>query len=373
MHILVLEPFFSGSHKSWVEGFVKHSSHEVNVLSLEGRFWKWRMHGGAVSLAKQFNNYCDSTSIPIDLILASDMLDVSTFLGLSRDKTFNIPIAMYFHENQLTYPWSPCDEDVQLKRDEHYCFINYASALSANHLFFNSEYHKSSFLTELTPFLKKFPDYQELDTIDNISKKSEVLHLGLNLNQFDLQKTSKNKNDCPIILWNHRWEYDKNPEDFYTLLCGLKEKKQKFDLVILGESYASSPPIFNTILNEFENHILHSGFASSVKEYAIWLWKSDILPVTNIQDFFGGSIMEAVYSGVVPILPQRLTYPELFHKDKNPQLFYSDINELISKTIELLNSNNRPSYKDLAAPFDWKNIIQLYDDKLSEICNNKQG
>ena len=52
MKILILEPYFTGSHKQWALGYKKYSKHEVNILSMKGQFWKWRMHGGAVTLAK---------------------------------------------------------------------------------------------------------------------------------------------------------------------------------------------------------------------------------------------------------------------------------------------------------------------------------
>ncbi|MCH6560361.1 DUF3524 domain-containing protein, partial [candidate division KSB1 bacterium] len=46
MNILILEPYFTGSHKAWAQGYQKQSKHRVEILSLPGNFWKWRMHGG---------------------------------------------------------------------------------------------------------------------------------------------------------------------------------------------------------------------------------------------------------------------------------------------------------------------------------------
>ena len=109
MRILIVEPYFTGSHASWAEGYVCNSRHEVEILKLSGAYWKWRMHGGAVTLARQF---LDSGKRPPDVILATDMLDVTTFQALTRSVTANTPFAMYFHENQLTYPWSSTDRDV---------------------------------------------------------------------------------------------------------------------------------------------------------------------------------------------------------------------------------------------------------------------
>ena len=247
MKILLIEPYYTGSHRQWAEGYKKYSGHEIKIISMKGQFWKWRMHGGAVTLANQFQQL---GWIP-DYILASDMLDLSTFLSITRKISSNIPSAVYFHENQLSYPWSPNDRDIEKNRDTHYGFINYASALAADKVFFNSEFHMVSFIEALKKFLHNFPDHREASTINKIHNKSRVLHLGLDLNRYDKYIT-KNEGS-PIILWNHRWEYDKNPETFFKIIGQLKNDGCDFRLVILGENFSQSPDIFNKakkILND---------------------------------------------------------------------------------------------------------------------------
>ncbi len=181
MKILLVEPYYTGSHAAWAKGYACHSQHHIDILSLPGRFWKWRMHGGAVTLARKFLN---SNAAP-DLILATDMLDLTTFLALTRHRTAGIPTTIYFHENQLTYPWSPTDRDIAQKRDKHYGFINYTAALAADSVLFNSGYHLESFLGALPNLLKHFPDYNELNTVKEIQSKSQILTLGLDLQRFD--------------------------------------------------------------------------------------------------------------------------------------------------------------------------------------------
>ena len=61
---------------------------------------------------------------------------------------------MYFHENQITYPWSPHDKDKQFKRDLHYHFINYSSSLVSDFNYFNSNYHFISYINGLKSILK---------------------------------------------------------------------------------------------------------------------------------------------------------------------------------------------------------------------------
>jgi len=78
MKILLLEPFFGGSHQQWAEGMVAHSQHDIKVYSLPASHWKWRLHGAAVNFAERFI----ADDFRPDLIIATDMLDFSTFLGL---------------------------------------------------------------------------------------------------------------------------------------------------------------------------------------------------------------------------------------------------------------------------------------------------
>ena len=140
MKVLLVEPFFTGSHKKWAQEFAEHSCHEVKILSLPGANWKWRMHGGAVTLSEQINK----NDFNPEVILATDMLDVALLKANLNRALWDVPVITYFHENQISYPWSDTDEDVKLKRDNHYGFINYTSALVSDQVLFNSEYHFSS-------------------------------------------------------------------------------------------------------------------------------------------------------------------------------------------------------------------------------------
>jgi len=364
MHILLLEPYFTGSHRSWSEEFQFYSQHEIQILSMKGQFWKWRMHGGAVSLANQFN---DSDAQP-DLILATSMLDLTTFLSLTRHRSSEIPVAIYLHENQLSYPWSANDRDLVEKRNKHYGFINYASALAADHVLFNSKYHKSSFIQEAKNLLIHFPDYNELKSIDKIEEKSKVLYLGLDLNRFNSYKT--NHDGLPLILWNHRWEYDKNPEDFFNTLFRLNDEGFEFQLAILGKNFKTTPSIFDDSKQKLSDKIVHFGFCESFESYAQWLWKADILPVTNIQDFFGISIMEALYCDVYPILPNRLTYPELLPEAYHQNHIYNDEADLYDKlksAIIDISTVRKCKFSSVAEKFDWNRMAPIYDELFSSI------
>ncbi len=329
------------------------------------------MHGGAVTLADRFLR----SDSPPDLLLATDMLDLTTFLSLTRGKSAGIPVAIYFHENQLSYPWSPTDRDVLHRRDRHYGFINYVSALAADAVFFNSGYHRDSFLNELPRFLRHFPDQRNPDTVDCIRAKSSVLPLGLDLARFDaaasevgpLQGTGA---DSPLILWNHRWEFDKNPAEFFSALTAVAERGLDFRVAVLGECFSRKPREFLDAKEALGDRIVRFGHVDGFAAYASWLWQGDVLPVTSIQDFFGGSVVEAVYCRCIPLLPRRLAYPELIPRELHDPVFYADFDDLLTKLESALTggqTDRTAVLRQAVSRFDWSGLAPVYDTAMEKV------
>ena len=367
MKILIVEPFLTGSHEAWAREYAEHSSHDVDILGLPGRHWKWRMHGGAVTLARRF---LEEGHAP-DLILATDMLDLTTFLALTREKTAGTPIAIYFHENQLSYPWSGDDPDPGLERDVHYGFINYASALAADAVLFNSQYHMDSFLSELPVFLEAFPDHNEEGSIEKIRDKSSVLPLGVDLAALDSHRIVRGENAPPLILWNHRWEYDKNPGDFFEVLIALADEGLEFEVAVIGESFSKYPPVFDEARKRLGERIVQFGYAADFAEYARWLWRADILPVTSNHDFFGASTVQAIHCGCYPLLPGRLAFPG--HVPGNLYLVYvydeyEDMTARLRGILENWPEDPDPVLREHVRRFDWSVMVGEYDSVIEELA-----
>ena len=327
------------------------------------------MHGGAVTLARDFMK----GDFEADLLLVSDMLDLTTFLALTRSKTTGLPTALYFHENQLTYPWSTNIADPGRQR-AHYAFTNYTSALAADAVLFNSRFHLDSFIGQLPEFLARFPDHNELDSVAVIKEKSRVLPLGLDLQRFDEYRPvqPRDPESPPLILWNHRWEYDKNPEEFFQALFQLQAEGCSFDLAILGEAYHDRPPVFAEAQQRLGERIRHFGYAENFADYANWLWQADILPVTSHHDFFGASVVQAIYCHCTPLLPNRLAYPEHLPANSHARYLYADHTALLERLRDILE---KPLPTDESLPahvarYDWREQIEEYDDLFTGLEKN---
>lgn len=372
LEVALLSPYHGGSHRAWAEGYAAYSGGQVSLFSLPARFWKWRMHGGAVTLAEQFRQ---AASRP-DLILATDMLDLTTFLALTRGETAGTTAVLYMHENQLTYPLPADGQSGPMRRqhgerDLHYVFVNFASMLAANYVLFNSHYHLESWFTALPNFLKHFPDYHLPHTITSLRAKSSVLPVGLNLADLGPPDRAADR-AAPLILWNQRWEYDKNPGAFFTALLAMAEEGLAFEVALCGEQFGKRPFAFPDIIQQLGDRVVHVGYLPR-QQYRRWLWAADLTISTANHEFFGISILEAIACHTFPFLPRRLSYPELLPQAYHDPCLYEDEADLRRKLRHALThrAEIRAQAAQLAPAalrYDWSHLALEYDHLLRQFA-----
>ena len=270
-----------------------------------------------------------------DVLFCSDMLNLAEFLGLVDESIRQLPKVVYFHENQLTYP-----VQVESERDYQYCMTNITTAMAADAVWFNSEFHRDEFLKAIGNFLKRMPDYQPLDVIEQIHNKSSIHPPGI----IPIKEKMK-RCDGPIkILWAARWEHDKNPEDFFAAMKILKEKGLNFRLNVIGEQFRDQPEVFGWAKEYFADRIDCWGYQASRDEYEIALAESDIVVSTANHEFFGIGMLEAIAAGCCPILPERLSYPQIIQSlanvsRQNEFLYDGTVKGLAAKLAALLGGD----------------------------------
>ncbi len=310
MQVLALEPYYDGSHKAFLEGWLTHSRHHWHTWSLPGYKWKWRMRHGAITFAQQWAE-AGKTEYAPDVLFCSDMLNLAEFLGLAPAPLRNCPSVLYFHENQLTYPVRHSDE-----RDLQFAMTNMTSALAADAVWFNSEFHRREFLSALDAFLKRMPDYQPLDAPAAISAKSRVVHPGIP----PLPCPARVPKTPLHILWAARWEHDKDPEAFFRAIDALQRLGTPFQLSVIGQHFQTIPPVFEQARIRLRGHIAHWGYQPDRTQYETVLGQADVVVSTAQHEFFGIGVVEAIAAGALPLLPRRLAYPEILDLDRTPEM-----------------------------------------------------
>jgi glycosyltransferase involved in cell wall biosynthesis len=215
-------------------------------------------------------------------------------------------------------------------------------------------------------FLRQFPDHREVDLVPGLLEKSEVLSLGLDLS-FSTDPRNETTQGPPLIVWNHRWEYDKQPDVFFKWMYKLKQEGLNFRLVLLGEAFGRQPAIFKEAKTKLADQILFSGFTDDRITYLDWLNRADILPVTSIQDFFGGSVVEALNAGCLPVLPKRLAYPEHLPPHLHDTFLYNTPEEgyqLLRRMVRDPKAyrGDIPLIRKWVKRYDWHQMAPIYDD-----------
>lgn len=347
LKILILEPYHGGSHKSFLSGLEK-LPFQFELLTLPARKWKWRMRLSAPYYADKLREL----DRKFDLIICSTFVDVASFRGLAPQWVREVPLLTYFHENQFEYP-----TQVDNERDMHFALTNMTTALASDSLAFNSAYNLETFLEGIDKLLKLSYDMKLKNAPDLIRERSRILAPGIDFAAIDAAKRPEHDGP-PVVVWNHRWEHDKNPEVFFDALLKLGREGVDFRLVVLGESFREHPPIFDDALKKLSDRVLYSGYAESRDDYGEWLKQGDIIVSTTRHEFFGMAVIEAVRAGCRPLLPGRLSYPELF-----PGEFLYAEEDFVSSLKECILTGKRLSNEralELTSAFSWDALLPAY-------------
>ena len=117
--------------------------------------------------------------------------------------------------------------------------------------------------------------------------KRRRYHWGLDLRRFNSHQVDRDPMQSPLILWNHRWEADKNPELFFAALYRLADEGIAFRVALAGENFQKEPVAFEAARRLLGERVVHYGYAADLAEYARLLWTADYVVSTANQDFFG--------------------------------------------------------------------------------------
>lgn len=364
MKILLLSAYHAPSHRRWTRGVVEHlSEHDVQVFTQPPRHFYWRARGNSLYWAMD-DDLC-AAAAESDLLLTTSMVDLAGLRGM-QPALAALPTAVYYHENQFAYPTR------NLRKNANLLVTNLYTALAGDQVYFNSAYNRRSFLDGVDTFLAKMPDQIPPDVASTIEAKSSVLPVPLADDLYPDRAATRSPGPL-TILWNHRWEYDKAPQRFFNALFALHDEGHAFRLVVVGQQFREVPPIFDEARERLAGCIDQWGWVESRQEYLRWLDESDVVVSTALHEFQGLAVQEAALRGCLPVLPDRLAYPDFFD---DSFLFAGDLDDTIADTDALIahlrplmadptEARRRPR-ADLES-LRWSRLAGRYDDALSSL------
>ena len=313
--VVVVEPYYGGSHRVWADTWQRHSEHSISLITHPDQFWRWRLRGGAVTLAEAFHEHCATHGRP-DVVVVSGLVDVAAFTGLARASLHDVPVAVYVHESQLLYPLAP-----NQRADSSSALINWQSLLAADAVWFNSEFHRSALREALPRLLDSQPTPSHHHLVDAVFARSEVLYPPVELQ--GLLDQDRSERTVPRVLWNQRWDHDKNPHSVFAALVEMAADGLDFTLALAGQNQRPDNADFAWVHEQLGDRIDHVGHAPA-DDYRQLLIDSDVVISAADHEFFGIALVEAMAAGAVPVLPDRLSFPELVQPQWHDAVLYPD-------------------------------------------------
>ena len=251
------------------------------------------------------------------------------------------------------------------------CIVIDVNILISFH-FFNSGFHRDTFFAEATALLRRFPDQRHHGLIDAVRERSQVLAVGVDLRRFDEVAAADVAH--PVILWNHRWEFDKGPAAFADAITELDTRGHDFRVVMTGERFVGQPAEFEALAPVLGGRLAHFGFAGG-DEYVRLVKAADIVVSTAVQEFFGIAVTEAIYAGAFPVLPDRLVYPERIPEALHDRCLYGEGGLVALLEWALMHPVERAALADELRPemarYDWSVMAPRYDEVLAALASGR--
>ncbi len=360
LRVLLVEPYFGGSHRVFLQGLRNALGHDFVELTLPPRKWKMRMQLAAPWMAARTLELIEATG-SFDCALCSSLLDAATYRSLLCKAGVRLPLGVYFHENQFAYP-----NQVPDPQTYQFSALNFTSALAADALAFNSGYNLNTFLTGVEHYLGKAVDMDVTDRLGELRRKSTILYPGMEYSSMDPAPGRPGK-ESPVIVWNHRWEHDKDPDTFFQALYELSDAGVDFRLIVLGRSFARRPRVFAEAARRLRDHIIHFGYVEDRTAYLSLLKRGTLVVSTALHEFFGMAVLEAVRCGCRPLVPDGLAYREIF-----PGSCRYSAGTLVKALGQVLGAHDPLSLEEifgLTEPYGWPRMARAYVDWFADLSD----
>jgi glycosyltransferase involved in cell wall biosynthesis len=361
--VVLVEPYYGGSHRQWADGLVAHSGHELHLVTHDAAYWRWRLRGSALTLAEDVRRVVAEHGPP-DVLLVSDMVHLPALLGFLRRDVGDPAVALYVHENQLTHPVGPRD-----RPDEGLALANWLSMAVADRVLVNSEAQLADLHRALPVLLGRALDHDHRHRLDDVLGRCEVLPVGVDLD--GIAPDGHPAPAEPVVVWNHRWDHEKRPARLFGALHRLADEGVGFRLALAGENLRIDPQEFDGIRRRLGDRVVHVGPLDR-DGYHRLLAASDVTVSTAEHETFGIAAVEAMAAGCVPLLPDRLSYPEIVPERWHPAVLYGE-DELRDRLRGVLTDlpAARAAVDGLAGAVrrhEWPAVIPAYDGVIEQLA-----
>lgn len=337
--------------------------HQWTLRQQPARHFSWRIEASGWLWALSDDSAFQQR---YDLIIATSLTNVVT-LKARCPALRDVPLWLYCHENQFAHPLS---DQQQRAHQTAWQFKSLENAFCADWISFNTRFNRDTFFAGARQLLKKFPEQFPGDPLQKIDSLSDVLPVPLTERFAHLSEQPK---DPKLIVWNHRWEWDKQPQRLLDALLHLRRQGVEFRLAMLG-SGGGRDDRFASTRQALADCIVHWGEAND-EDYSHWLGLAGFGVSTALHDFQGLAMLELAQAGATCILPRRQAYPECLPEavfyDGQPDDAAAESEQLAATLRACLSATPGHDGRPHAMPFTWAKLNADYRAVLERLAGVK--
>lgn len=353
IYILHLEPLKERYTEQWYRWFKKelkklgikhkfiqgHTLTDIvetgSVLDAEGtNYWKFTQ---MIEVCRLFK---DKKVKPNDVFFTMDLWHPS-FEAVPYMATLEkIPIKLYGFLHAGSYT----TEDFASPMTPWAKYFEKGWAKMCDGVFVGSKYHKNKFI--------KLRCGKEIGKKIFVTGNPFDSEEAIKISKTKIAPVEKRKN---IIIFSHRFDIEKRPNVFMSLMEELWEKRKDFKVII-----TTSRKKFRSNSKKMIRQLNNSKFPFEIKEnlsksqYYQELAKAKVFVSTTIEENFGYCLLEAIIFGCAPVVPNNFAHPEILENDN--RFLYDNQKETLEKISKMLDN-----------PISCKKYANKYDDSLKEM------
>lgn len=357
LDILALEPFYGGVRRAMLETLGRCSRHRWTVLKLPPRRMERRLSYAANWFAEQLLRHRVGQ---VDVLFTSDAMNLASLFQLMPSLS-RMPAVVYFHENQLP--------DIHSHTDTPLDLVNLSTANAATEIWFNSEWHRRTFLARAGALIERHPELASQRPLPALKRKSSVMPPPIEFGPDLAARENQVERDGTALFVDTR---DAQVGVLNRALAMLRERNESYRLITVGpvdglDSIPSpdSDAGSRQTLSESDDAAIARGLCEAGVIVSV---KSDAA-----SDFL---VVRGLAAGCRPILPASGFYRELLSPALQKSCLYDlspePLAALLQDALSPFATASRPEeFKKTLAPFDSASACKHIDERLEELVSAK--
>ncbi|HEX8915743.1 MAG TPA: DUF3524 domain-containing protein, partial [Humisphaera sp.] len=335
----------------------RYSRHRWTVLKLPPRRMERRLTAAANWFSEQLSRHWVGR---LDLLFTSEAMNLASLLRL-MPQLAPYPSVVYFHHNQLP----DLSSRLSGREDSPLDLVNLNTAQAATEIWFNSAYHRQTFMILAQALVARYPELSARDPMPGVAAKVRTFAPPIDLNVVHgLAAGEPIARDPRTVYVETR---DADVSLLNAAVVRLRQLNVPIRFVTVGPVVSLDPGVDRLTVSEYDEvgqarAMLGAGIVLSVKPEAA----------------IDHQVVRALAAGCRPVLPAGGVYPELLPEKLHKSCLYDVFPDRLADKLSVVTGPSAVPWRPEDArpalrPFDPMAQCRAIDERIEQIVAQNPG